>query len=121
MHKNKAILLLENGIAFKGSSLGAKGETIGEACFNTGLTGYQEIITDPSYNGQIVAMTNPHIGNYGVNKEDVESEKVQIAGFIAKEVSTYSSNFRSLDSLPDYLLKMEYNYLSHKRHNLLMD
>ena len=74
-------LILENGTIFTGASCGAKGETIGEVCFNTGMTGYQEILTDPSYCGQLITMTYPHIGNYGVNLEDMESTKVQAAGF----------------------------------------
>ena len=77
-------LVLENGIVFTGSSFGFEGETIGEVCFNTGMTGYQEILTDPSYCGQLITMTYPHIGNYGVNPEDVESNKKNIRGTIEK-------------------------------------
>ena len=80
MNNTKAILLLDDGRVFKGKSFGHNGETIGEVCFNTGMSGYQEILTDPSYCKQIVTMTAPHIGNYGVNNEDVESKKIQISG-----------------------------------------
>ena len=82
---------------------GHEGETIGEVVFNTSMSGYQEVLTDPSYNGQIVAMTYPMIGNYGVNAEDVESDRVQVAGFVVKEYSKTYSNFRATGSLADYL------------------
>ena len=98
-----AKLVLENGTIFSGISLGEMGETIGEVCFNTGMTGYQEILTDPSYCGQLVTMTYPHIGNYGVNPEDVESTKVQVSGFIVREENVVPSNFRSTQSLGEYL------------------
>ena len=98
-----AILLLADGRAFKGSAFGAEGETIGEVCFNTGMTGYQEILTDPSYCKQIVTMTAPHIGNYGINTEDVESKRIQVGGFIIKEESPITSNWRSEISIGDYL------------------
>ncbi len=100
---NPAKLVLENGTVFTGNSFGAAGETIGEVCFNTGMAGYQEILTDPSYCGQLITMTYPHIGNYGVNPEDVESAKVQAAGFIVREENVVPSNFRSTQSLGDYL------------------
>ena len=96
---NKTKLILENGIIFTGNSLGEKGETIGEICFNTGMTGYQEILTDPSYCGQIITMTYPHIGNYGTNDNDVESNNIHAAGFVIKEETTYPSNFRSTKSI----------------------
>ena len=99
----KSKLVLENGTAFTGTTFGAEGETIGEVCFNTGMTGYQEILTDPSYCGQLITMTYPHIGNYGVNPEDVESNKIQAAGFIVREETVVPSNFRSTQSLGDYL------------------
>src|SRR3990172_2661905 len=102
MHKDKAILMLEDGRIFHGFSFGEKGETLGEVVFNTGLTGYQEIITDPSYDGQIITMTYPHIGNYGINSEDVESRKPFLAGFIAKEFSRVYSNWRADMSLEEY-------------------
>ena len=98
-----AVLLLADGRAFKGSAFGAEGETIGEVCFNTGMTGYQEILTDPSYCKQIVTMTAPHIGNYGINTEDVESKRIQVGGFIIKEESPITSNWRSEISIGDYL------------------
>lgn len=102
---NKAILLLENGEVFEGESFGYIGETGGEVVFNTSMTGYQEILTDPSYAGQIVTMTYPLIGNYGVNHEDTESDKVQAAGFVVREASGIASNFRSEKSLQDYLVE----------------
>jgi len=98
-----AKLVLENGTIFSGISFGATGETVGEVCFNTGMTGYQEILTDPSYCSQLVTMTYPHIGNYGVNLDDVESNKIQVAGFIVKEETVVPSNFRSTQSLGEYL------------------
>jgi len=101
----KAILALEDGKIFKGESFGARGESYGEIVFNTSMTGYQEIITDPSYKGQIVTMTYPLIGNYGVNKEDVESRKPFLEGFVVKEYSKVYSNWRSHQSLGDYLKK----------------
>ena len=91
----QAILLLEDGRHFTGKSFGAEGDTIGEVCFNTGMTGYQEILTDPSYCRQIVTMTAPHIGNYGINSEDIESDRIQVAGFIVKEETKVPSNWRS--------------------------
>ena len=99
----QAKLVLENGVIFSGTSFGSEGETIGEVCFNTGMTGYQEILTDSSYCGQLITMTYPHIGNYGVNPEDVESTKIQAAGFIIREETVVPSNFRSTQSLGDYL------------------
>jgi carbamoyl-phosphate synthase small subunit len=98
-----AILLLEDGRFFYGYTFGAAGETTGELCFNTGLTGYQEILTDPSYCGQIVIMTTPHVGNYGINADDVESARIQVAGFVVKEATEVPSNWRSTGSLGDYL------------------
>ena len=99
----KAILALEDGTIFKGDSFGASGESCGEVVFNTSMTGYQEILTDPSYKGQIVAMTYPLIGNYGVNPEDAESRKLFLEGFVVKEYSKIASNWRSRQSLGDYL------------------
>ena len=99
----QARLILENGTVFSGTAFGADGETIGEVCFNTGMTGYQEILTDPSYCGQLITMTYPHIGNYGINPEDIESAKIQAAGFIVREENIVPSNFRSTQSLGDYL------------------
>ncbi|MBW1646229.1 MAG: glutamine-hydrolyzing carbamoyl-phosphate synthase small subunit [Deltaproteobacteria bacterium] len=99
----KAILLLADGTVFTGRSFGAEGERIGEVVFNTSLTGYQEVLTDPSYRGQMVAMTYPHIGNYGVNREDVESAKIFLSAFIVKEYCRSPSNWRQEQSLDAYL------------------
>jgi carbamoyl-phosphate synthase small subunit len=99
----KAILYLEDGTPFFGSALATSGDTSGEIVFNTAMTGYQEILTDPSYAGQIVVMTYPLIGNYGVNPEDVESDKVYVQGFVVKEFCRTPSNFRATESLIDYL------------------
>jgi len=99
----KAILLLEDGTVFEGASFGAKGQKCGEVVFNTSMTGYQEMLTDPSYNEQIITMTYPLIGNYGTNNCDWESEKVFASGFIVKENCAYPSNWRNKDSLSDYL------------------
>ncbi|MEE9166643.1 MAG: glutamine-hydrolyzing carbamoyl-phosphate synthase small subunit [Candidatus Neomarinimicrobiota bacterium] len=98
-----AILVLEDGRTFRGWSFGAQGETSGEVCFNTGMTGYQEILTDPSYTGQIVTMTYPHIGNYGVNDRDVESSRIHVEGFVVREETVTPSNFRATQSIGDYL------------------
>lgn len=98
-----AKLALEDGTVFTGTSFGADGEVDGEACFNTSMTGYQEILTDPSYRGQIVTMTYTEIGNYGVNAEDVESRKPHLAGFIVRENSRRVSNFRANGDLDGYL------------------
>ena len=98
-----AKLALEDGTVFTGTSFGAEGEVDGEVCFNTSMTGYQEILTDPSYRGQIVTMTYTQIGNYGVNDEDVESFKPHLAGFIVREKSRRVSNFRASGNLSDYL------------------
>ncbi len=99
----KAILVLEDGRTFRGASFGADGETFGEMVFNTSMSGYQEILTDPSYAGQLVCMTYPLIGNYGVNLDDVESRRPWVEGFVVREVSRIASNFRSTGSLDDYL------------------
>src|SRR3954469_14046347 len=98
-----AKLALEDGTVFTGNAFGAIGEVDGEVCFNTSMTGYQEILTDPSYRGQIVTMTYTEMGNYGVNSDDVESGKPHLAGFIVKEFTDRPSNFRSEDSLDAYL------------------
>jgi len=100
-----AKLALEDGTVYRGTSFGAEGEIDGEVVFNTSMTGYQEILTDPSYRGQIVTMTYPEIGNYGVNEEDVESHHPHLAGFVVRENSRVTSNFRSQGSLHDYLVK----------------
>ncbi len=98
-----AILALADGSIFQGFSIGASGHTIGEVVFNTAMTGYQEILTDPSYSRQIVTLTYPHIGNTGVNQEDIESTKVHAAGLIIKDLPLTVSNFRSTQTLSDYL------------------
>jgi|RhiMetdeSRZDD1v2_1073273.scaffolds.fasta_scaffold27213_2 carbamoyl-phosphate synthase small subunit len=100
---NRATLVLEDGLIFEGRSFGATGETTGEVVFNTALCGYQEVLTDPSYAGQIVTMTYPHIGNYGVNRDDVESARPQVAGFIVREASTKASSWRASGELHRYL------------------
>ncbi|MGP3954979.1 glutamine-hydrolyzing carbamoyl-phosphate synthase small subunit [Nonomuraea sp. 3N208] len=100
---NTAVLVLEDGRVFHGSPYGAEGETFGEMVFNTGMTGYQETLTDPSYHRQIVAMTAPHIGNTGVNDEDPESRRVWVAGYVVREPSRIVSNWRANRSLDDYL------------------
>ncbi len=99
----KAILALADGKVFQGKALGASGEVAGEVVFNTSMTGYQEILTDPSYAGEIVTMTYPLIGNYGINLEDVESSRPHLCGFVVKEASDYPSNWRSKMSLDAYL------------------
>ena len=98
-----ALLALEDGSVFHGHAVGATGETVGEVVFNTAMTGYQEILTDPSYARQIVTLTYPHIGNTGVNSADAESTRVQAAGLIVRDVPRRPSNWRSTESLPDYL------------------
>lgn len=98
-----AVLALENGTVFRGKAAGASGETGGEVVFNTSMTGYQEVLTDPSYSGQIVTMTCPEMGNYGVTAEDVESRGVQVAGFIVRSESPVASNWRADGTLRDYL------------------
>lgn len=98
-----AILALEDGTVYHGTAFGARGTACGEVCFNTSMTGYQEILTDPSYKGQIVTMTYPHIGNYGINRVDIESWRPHVAGFVVRELSPVVSNWRADVSLPDYL------------------
>ena len=98
-----AILVLENGLIFEGNAFGAYGTTSGELCFNTGMVGYQEILTDPSYCGQVVTMTYPHIGNYGINANYSESKSIQVSGFIVKEGSQHPSNYLSQSSITEYL------------------
>jgi len=99
-----AILALADGTVYIGNSIGAAGSTVGEVVFNTSMTGYQEILTDPSYCQQIVTLTYPHIGNYGVNPEDVESNKVHAAGLIIKDLPLVASNFRKTQTLTEYLV-----------------
>ncbi len=99
----KAVLVLEDGRTFRGESFGSDGEAFGEMVFNTSMTGYQEILTDPSYAGQIVCMTYPLIGNYGVNEDDTESRKPWVEGFVVREASNISSNWRATETLDSYL------------------
>jgi carbamoyl-phosphate synthase small subunit len=108
-----ALLVLEDGRAFRGASFGAAGETFGEMVFNTSMTGYQEILTDPSYAGQIVCMTYPLIGNYGVNEEDVESRRPWVEGFVVREASRIASNWRSTETLDSYLKRNNIVGLEH--------
>ncbi|MFY8070732.1 MAG: carbamoyl-phosphate synthase domain-containing protein, partial [Pirellula sp.] len=100
----RGFLALEDGTVFEGISIGADGQRDGEVCFNTSITGYQEILTDPSYRGQIVTMTYPMIGNVGINMQDRESARPHVAGFIVRENSRLRSNYRSEDSLSSYLI-----------------
>jgi carbamoyl-phosphate synthase small subunit len=102
--KIKALLALEDGTLFKGRSFTGPCESVGEVVFNTSMSGYQEILTDPSYSGQMVTMTYPLIGSYGINDQDIESEKIQVKGFIVKEYQEFPSNWRSQGSLADYLI-----------------
>ncbi|HZB02965.1 MAG TPA: glutamine-hydrolyzing carbamoyl-phosphate synthase small subunit [Actinomycetota bacterium] len=98
-----ALLVLEDGATFEGRSFGATGEALGEVVFNTGMTGYQEVLTDPSYARQIVVMTHPHVGNYGTNDEDLESDRVRVAGFVVREAARRPSSWRAVRSLGDEL------------------
>lgn len=107
--KNSALLVLEDGSLFRGESIGAEGEAVGEVVFNTSMTGYQEILTDPSYRRQLVTLTYPHIGNTGVNSEDEESAAVHAAGLIIRDQPLLASNWRSEETLGDYL----------RRHNIV--
>jgi carbamoyl-phosphate synthase small subunit len=103
--RQSAILLLSDGTIFHGKSIGISGTTFGEVCFNTGMTGYQEIFTDPSYFGQIMVATNPHIGNYGVNDKDIESDSIKISGLVCKNFSFNYSRPDASGSLEDYFVK----------------
>ena len=104
-----ALLALEDGSLFYGTAIGATGSTVGEVVFNTAITGYQEILTDPSYSKQIVTLTHPHIGNTGVTAEDEESSAVHASGLVIRNLPLLMSNWRAEESLPDYL----------KRHNIV--
>ena len=103
--RQKAILLLSDGTIFHGKSIGISGATFGEVCFNTGMTGYQEIFTDPSYFGQLMVATNAHIGNYGVNDKEIESDSIKIAGLVCKNFSFNYSREDAQGSLEDYFIK----------------
>ncbi len=113
MKSGTAILALEDGRVFRGRSWAAAGETCGEMVFNTSMTGYQEVLTDPSYAGQIVCMTYPLIGNYGVNKEDSESSRPWVEGFVVREAARVASNWRSEESLEDYLKRWKIVAIEH--------
>src|ERR1700741_841970 len=102
-----ALLALADGSIFKGVSIGIDGATVGEVVFNTAMTGYQEILTDPSYREQIVTLTYPHVGNVGTNDEDAESEKVQLAGLILREVPRPASSWRSREGFSEYLARQK--------------
>ncbi|MEN8175696.1 MAG: glutamine-hydrolyzing carbamoyl-phosphate synthase small subunit, partial [Pseudomonadota bacterium] len=105
MVRSPAILVLQDGSVFRGESIGADGESVGEVVFNTAMTGYQEILTDPSYRRQIVTLTYPHIGNTGVNEEDEESSHLHAAGLVIRDLPLTASNYRSQESLEDYLTR----------------
>ena len=109
----KAILILEDGRTFRGEAFGAEGENFGEIVFNTSMTGYQEILTDPSYAGQIVCMTYPLIGNYGVNEADIESRRPWVEGFVVREASRVASNWRSTETLDSYLKRYKIVGIQH--------
>jgi carbamoyl-phosphate synthase small subunit len=104
----EAVLALADGTIFRGTAIGAEGQSIGEVVFNTALTGYQEILTDPSYAHQIVTLTYPHIGNVGVNTEDQESDQIWAAGLVIRDLPLLVSNFRSEQSLDQYLAERGY-------------
>ena len=110
---DQAILALEDGRVFRGRSWAAEGESVGEMVFNTSMTGYQEVLTDPSYAGQIVCMTYPLIGNYGVNNEDPESSRPWVEGFVVREASRMASNWRATESLDDYLKRWNIVAIDH--------
>ncbi|MEK9602758.1 MAG: carbamoyl-phosphate synthase domain-containing protein, partial [Pontimonas sp.] len=99
MTRERALLVLEDGSRFEGYAWGARGQTLGEVVFSTGMTGYQETLTDPSYAGQIVVMTAPHIGNTGMNDEDPESRRIWVDGFVVRDPARRPSNYRSMRSL----------------------
>ena len=101
-HKSPAILLLEDGTVFHGSAAGAIGTSTGEICFNTGMTGYQEIFTDPSYFGQMLLATHVHIGNYGISMDEVESDKISISGLICRSFSLQYSRKSAVESIDEY-------------------
>ena len=101
----KGLLVLENGLVFEGLSIGAEGTSIGELVFNTSMSGYQEILTDPSYCQQVITLTSPHVGNVGINEQDLESEKVWCKGLVIRQLAKVASNWRSQETLQDFLLK----------------
>src|SRR4030043_432100 len=101
--RRQALLVLEDGTVYRGQACAGKGEVLGEVVSNTGMTGYQEVLTDPSYKGQIVAMTYPLIGNTGINPEDMESAGIRLEGFVVREYSDFPSNWRSRRGLKEFL------------------
>src|SRR5690349_23421713 len=103
LDRDPAVLVLEDGRTFRGEAYGATGQTVGEAVFSTGMTGYQETLTDPSYHRQVVVMTAPHVGNTGVNDEDSESRRIWVAGYVVRDPALRPSNWRSRRSLEDDL------------------
>ncbi|VVM05352.1 glutamine-hydrolyzing carbamoyl-phosphate synthase small subunit [Methylacidimicrobium tartarophylax] len=105
VREKEAVLVLEDGECFRGRAVGSRGTVVGEVCFNTAMAGYQEVLTDPSYRGQLVAMTFPEIGNYGVNPLDDQSSRVQVAGFLMRELSERASSWRATGTLREYLTK----------------
>src|SRR6187397_3626572 len=111
--KPPALLALEDGRTFRGRAWAAEGESVGEMVFNTSMTGYQEVLTDPSYAGQIVCMTYPLIGNYGVNSEDAESSRPWVEGFVVREASRVASNWQSEESLDEYLKRWNIVAIDH--------
>ncbi|HXI61195.1 MAG TPA: carbamoyl-phosphate synthase domain-containing protein, partial [Pyrinomonadaceae bacterium] len=113
MNSAAAILALEDGRVWRGRSWAAEGESVGEMVFNTSMTGYQEVLTDPSYAGQIVCMTYPLIGNYGVNNEDPESSRPWVEGFVVREASRVASNWRASEWLDDYLKRWNIVAIDH--------
>ena len=98
-----ALLVLQDGTVLEGFGIGATGSSAGEVCFNTAMTGYQEVLTDPSYKGQIITMTSPHIGNYGVTPDDIESRRLWAEGFVLMEASRLASNWRGRQTIHEYL------------------
>ena len=113
-----ALLVLEDGRTFRGNSYGAPGETFGEAVFATGMSGYQETLTDPSYHRQVVVMTAPHVGNTGMNDEDPESSRIWVAGYVVRDPARRPSSWRSRRSLDDLMLQLHLG-LHHLRLHLL--
>ena len=105
MKESNAILLFENGTKFHGHSIGIDGIKSGEVVFNTSMTGYQEILTDPSYHSQIINFTNPHIGNTGINDEDIESNQIHVSGMIIRDLEIQASSWRKTSTLSEYLVK----------------
>src|SRR6185436_14677785 len=107
IEKKPAILLLQDGTVFHGKAAGAIGTTTGEICFNTGMTGYQEIFTDPSYYGQLLVTTHVHIGNYGIHSEETESESIKIAGLICRSFNVQFSRHAAFESIEDYFIRQK--------------